>query len=335
MKAVAGEVPTDDAGWAFEIKWDGMRVTSILGGDEPVAVSTNGRDVVGRFPELRLLNDHLGGHRVALDGEIVILDDQGRSDFGRLQPRMQAGSDAAVARLLGDGPATYVVFDLLAVGDLATVELPYVERRRLLADLLQDGPTWRVPEHRIGGGNDLFEAAAATGLEGIMAKRVDSPYLPGRRSSSWRKCKVRHRQEFVVGGWTRGEGTRGSTFGSLHVGYRDPSAPGSPLRYAGRVGSGLTDADLRHLKALLAHCGSPTARSIPRHHRSWPERARGYAPRSSSRSRSPTGPTPATSAPPSTWASETTATPPRSSANPPPEAIPPRSRHASTRVCYL
>jgi bifunctional non-homologous end joining protein LigD len=252
MKAVAGEVPTDDAGWAFEIKWDGMRVTSILGGDEPVAVSTNGRDVVGRFPELRLLNDHLGGHRVALDGEIVILDDQGRSDFGRLQPRMQAGSDAAVARLLGDGPATYVVFDLLAVGDLATVELPYVERRRLLADLLQDGPTWRVPEHRIGGGNDLFEAAAATGLEGIMAKRVDSPYLPGRRSSSWRKCKVRHRQEFVVGGWTRGEGTRGSTFGSLHVGYRDPSAPGSPLRYAGRVGSGLTDADLRHLKALLA-----------------------------------------------------------------------------------
>lgn len=251
MKAVGGEVPADEDGWAFEIKWDGMRVTSILGGDDPVAVSTNGHDAIGRFPELRLLSDHLGAHRVTLDGEIVVLDDRGRSDFGRLQPRMQAHSDAAVARLLGDGPATYVVFDLLGIGDLSTMELPYLERRRLLADLLDDGPTWRVPEHRIGGGHDLFEAAAAAGLEGIMAKRIDSPYLPGRRSSSWRKCKVRHRQEFVVGGWTRGEGTRGSTLGSLHVGYHDRSVPGSPLRYAGRVGSGLTDAALHHLVALL------------------------------------------------------------------------------------
>ena len=166
-------------------------------------------------------------------------------------PQIERAEQARVARLLAEGPATYVVFDLLAIGDLPTVELPYLERRRLLADLLQDGPTWRVPEHRVGGGHDLFEAAARAGLEGIMAKRIDSPYLPGRRSSSWRKCKIRQRQELVVGGWTRGDGARGSTLGALHVGYHDPSSPGSLLRYAGRVGSGFTDAALDRLVALL------------------------------------------------------------------------------------
>lgn len=251
MKAVSGPVPDGD-GWAFEVKWDGMRVTSVLGGGTDVARSTNGIDVLGRFPELHRLGDHLGDHRVALDGEIVAFDDLGRSDFGRLQPRMQASSAEANAALTAAVPVTYVVFDLLAVGDLPTVDLPYLDRRRLLADLLEDGPTWRVPSHVVGGGRDLFEAAAANGLEGIMAKRTDSAYLPGRRSSSWRKCKVRRRQELVVGGWTRGEGGRSSTLGALHVGYHDPAAPGRPLRYAGKVGSGFSDATLAELCRLLA-----------------------------------------------------------------------------------
>lgn len=250
MKAVSGTVPDDD-GWAFEVKWDGMRVTSVLGGGVDAAISTNGIDVLGRFPELLRLGDHLGDHRVSLDGEIVAFDDLGRSDFGRLQPRMQAGSAATAGRLVASVPVTYVVFDLLAVGDLPTIDLPYLDRRRLLADLLDDGPTWRVPAHVVGSGHDLFDAAATTGLEGIMAKRIDSAYLPGRRSSAWRKCKVRRRQELVVGGWTRGEGGRSATLGALHVGYHDPTAPGRPLRYAGKVGSGLGDASLDELGRLL------------------------------------------------------------------------------------
>ncbi|MCB0976398.1 MAG: non-homologous end-joining DNA ligase [Acidimicrobiales bacterium] len=250
MKAVAGEVP-DGEEWAFEVKWDGMRVTSLLGGGEDVARSSNGIDVLARFPELHLLGEHLGDHKVALDGEVVALDDTGRSDFARLQPRMQATSARAATRHSTEVAVNYVVFDLLAVGDLPTIDLPYLERRRLLTDLLEDGPNWLVPAHRVGGGADLFAAAARAGLEGIMAKRIDSPYLPDRRSQSWRKCKVKRRQEFVVGGWTNGEGARSSTLGALHIGYHDPAAPGRPLRYAGKVGSGFSDAVLEDLRSRL------------------------------------------------------------------------------------
>ena len=250
MKAVSGDVPTDD-GWAFEIKWDGMRVVASFG-DTATAVSTNGLDVMARFPELDVLARHLAGTRVVLDGEVVALDDAGRSDFGRLQPRMQASTPARVAELRRAVPVTFVVFDLLQLGDHPTVSLPYVDRRRLLTDLLDDGPSWIVPAHQVGDGVDLFRAAAAQGLEGIMAKRLDSRYLPGKRSTAWRKCKVRHRQEVVIGGWTRGEGNRAGTLGALHVGVHDPSAPGNPLRYAGKVGTGLTDAVLADLDGQLA-----------------------------------------------------------------------------------
>lgn len=249
MKAVSGDVPTDD-GWAFEIKWDGMRVMASFG-DTITATSTNGLDVTGRFPELHGLGRHLAGTRVILDGEVVALDDQGRSDFGRLQPRMQASTPARVAELRTAVPVTFVAFDLLQVGDQPTVSLPYLDRRRLLADLLDDGPGWMVPAHQVGDGPDLYRAAAAQGLEGIMAKRVDSTYLLGKRSTTWRKCKVRHRQEVVIGGWTRGEGSRAGTLGALHVGVHDPSAPGNPLRYAGKVGTGLTDAAMVDLLRRL------------------------------------------------------------------------------------
>lgn len=249
MKAVSGDVPTDD-GWAFEIKWDGMRVMASFG-RSTTARSTNGLDVTTRFPELTGLAEHLAGTRVVVDGEVVALDGRGRSDFGRLQPRMQAGTPARVAELQATVPVTFVVFDLLQVGDQPTVTLPYLDRRRLLTDLLDDGPSWAVPAHQVGDGPDLYAAAVDQGLEGIMAKRVDSAYLPGKRSTAWRKCKVRHRQEVVIGGWTRGEGNRSNTLGALHVGVHDPSAPGNPLRYAGKVGTGLTDATMADLLRQL------------------------------------------------------------------------------------
>ncbi len=249
MKAVSGDVPTDD-GWAFEIKWDGMRVMASFG-ETTTALSTNGLDVTTRFPELGALARHLAGTRVVLDGEIVALDAKGRSDFGRLQPRMHASTPTRVAELQASVPVTFVVFDLLQLGDQPTVALPYLDRRRLLADLIDDGPSWTVPAHQVGDGPDLYRAAAAQGLEGIMAKRVDSPYLPGKRSTAWRKCKVRLRQEVVIGGWTRGEGNRAGTLGAVHVGIHDPSAPGNPLRYAGKVGTGLTEAVLADLHRQL------------------------------------------------------------------------------------
>lgn len=261
MKATTGPVPTDE-GWAFEIKLDGMRVVADVGAKPRSAkdmsltlTSASGRDATGQFPELDALGAHLAGHRAVLDGEVVVFDSHGRTDFGRLQPRMHT-TGAKVAPLAAQVPVAYVLFDLLHLDGHDTIDLPYVERRRLLGELVEPAATWTVPSHHVGGGTELFEAAAARGLEGIIAKRLDSPYRPGKRSPSWRKCKVRRGQEVVVGGWTPGEGGRSSTIGSLLVGVHDPGDEGGPLRFAGGVGTGFTEAvlnDLRErLEALIA-----------------------------------------------------------------------------------
>lgn len=248
MKGVSGALPTDD-GWAYEIKWDGMRVIAEVD-DVVTAHSTNGHEAADRFPELQGLADHLAGHRAVLDGEVVVLDELGRADFSRLQNRMHVSRPDKVAALRADHPVTFVAFDLLHLDDTPTVDLPYVDRRALLLDLVEPGPGWIVPEHQVGHGQELFDAAAATGLEGVMAKRLDSRYLPGQRSSAWRKVKVRRRQELVIGGWTAGTGGRSASLGALLVGVHDPA--GGPLRFAGGVGTGFTDATLALLQSELA-----------------------------------------------------------------------------------
>jgi len=247
MKAVTGTVPTED-GWAFELKWDGMRVVTAVD-DGVTAYSANGIEVAPRFPELAGLADHLAGHRAVLDGEVVVLDELGRADFGRLQPRMHVERPDKVAELRPDHPVTYVVFDLLHLDDHSLLTVPYLQRRELLAQLVEPGPSWLVPEHQVGGGAELYAAAAAAGIEGVMAKQVDSTYLPGKRSGAWRKCKVRRRQEVVIGGWTAGTGGRAGTLGALLVGVREPG--GGPLRFAGGVGTGFNDATLTRLQAEL------------------------------------------------------------------------------------
>ncbi|CAN5616476.1 ATP-dependent DNA ligase [soil metagenome] len=262
MRAVSGPVPTDP-GWAFEVKWDGMRIIAEVDGDVRLS-SGNAIDVTVRFPELAALADHLGAHRAVLDGEVVAFDATGRTDFGRLQPRMHASDPAQVARLRSQVPVTYVVFDLLELDGTSTADLPYEDRRRLLTSLVEPADSWIVPAHQVGDGQDLYDAAATLGLEGIMAKRIDSPYRPGRRSATWRKCKVRRGQEVVVGGWSTGTGNRSSTLGALLVGVHDPDAPGSPLRFAGGVGTGFDDATLRDLMARLAELASGDCPFEPR-----------------------------------------------------------------------
>jgi bifunctional non-homologous end joining protein LigD len=248
MKGVSGALPTDD-GWGYEIKWDGMRVVAEVDG-AVTAHSANGLDATDRFPELQGLAGHLAGHRAVLDGEVVVLDDLGRADFGRLQQRMHVSRPDKVAALRGDHPVTFVVFDLLHLDDTPTIGLPYADRRALLVELVEPGPGWLVPDHQVGHGKELFDAAAATGLEGVMAKRLDSRYLPGQRSAAWRKVKVRRRQELVIGGWTAGTGGRAASLGALLVGVHDPA--GGPLRFAGGVGTGFTDQTLALLQAELA-----------------------------------------------------------------------------------
>jgi bifunctional non-homologous end joining protein LigD len=248
MKAVSGPLPPDDDQWAYEIKWDGMRILSFVDDEGGVRLrSSNAIDSTARYPELADLATPLAGHSAVLDGEVVAFDDTGRPSFGLLQQRMHLTSPAEVARRAADVPIAYIIFDLLRLDGHDVCPLPYLERRRLLMDLVPEEGCWQVPGHRIGEGAALLEATKQRGLEGVMAKRIDSPYLPGKRSPAWRKVKARRRQEFVIGGWQPGEGGRAGRMGSLLVGYYEDGH----LRFAGKVGTGFTMHELDRLGRLL------------------------------------------------------------------------------------
>jgi bifunctional non-homologous end joining protein LigD len=247
MKAVTGTLPDDEAGWAFEIKWDGVRVLSAIEAGKVRLRSSNGNDITVRYPELQALADALEHHAVVLDGEVVAFDEHGRPSFGRLQSRMHLASPADVRKRAETVPITYVVFDLLHLDGNDVTPLPYVDRRRLLTELVPDDGCWTVPAHRESDGQALRDAVAAQGLEGIVAKRVDSPYLSGKRSPSWVKVKVRLRQEFVIGGWQPGERGREGQLGSLLVGVYEEGN----LRYCGKVGTGFTMRELARLGGIL------------------------------------------------------------------------------------
>ena len=249
MLAMAGELPRDDAGWAYEMKWDGMRVLLRVAGGRVQGTSRTGNDVSARFPELRGLGEALGSVEAVLDGEIVALDDAGRPRFERLQPRIHVSAPAKARQLAASNPVVVMLFDVLWLEGHATMGLPYRERRRLLERLQLAGPAWQTPPSHDGDGAAVLRTARELGLEGVVAKRIDSPYRPGERSDAWRKVKVTTGQEFVVGGWLPGKGRLAGRLGSLLVGYHEP--PDGPLRYAGRVGSGIDDATRATLETAL------------------------------------------------------------------------------------
>jgi bifunctional non-homologous end joining protein LigD len=248
MLARLATLPSDDAPWDYEVKWDGVRA---LAYSEPGRLRLEGRnrgEITERYPELARLARALGSHRAILDGEIVSFDASGRPSFAALQSRIHVGSPAAARRLSGSAPVTYVIFDLLWLDGHSLMDRPYGERRAALAELKLDGARWRVPATLSGRGVDILEASRAGGLEGIVAKRRDSRYRPGQRDGSWLKIKNTARQELVVGGWTPGSGRRAGRIGALLLGVHDESGA---LRYAGRVGSGFTEQDLDRLQELL------------------------------------------------------------------------------------
>jgi bifunctional non-homologous end joining protein LigD len=264
MLARPGTLPRDDEHWAFEIKWDGVRA---ICHSEPGRLRLHSRnllDITPRYPELGRLNRALSHHRAVLDGEVVALDAQGRPSFGALQRRMHVSADAAVRRLAKETPVTYVIFDLLWLDGHSLMELPYAERRARLLELdLGDGERWRVPDYVAGHGAQVLKATEQQGLEGVIAKRLDSPYEPGRRSTSWLKVKNVARQEVVIGGWVPGDGKRRDRIGALLIGVRE----GDELRHVGRVGTGFTESELDRLAGLLAPLereGSPFAPGGPK-----------------------------------------------------------------------
>jgi len=249
MKATSGPLPTSD-GWAYEIKWDGMRVLADITPDGVQASSSRGRDAGTAFPELQALAGALAPLDALLDGEVVALDESGRPSFERLQRRMHVSSAAESLRRAADTPIAYVVFDLLRLNGHDVTALPWHERRRLLEQIADDLPPGVEVARVYDDGPGLLKAADAKGLEGVVAKWRDAPYLPGERSRRWVKAKVRRHDELVVGGWSGGIGNREGRLGSLLVGFHD--VPGGSLRYAGRVGSGFSSAELDRMGARLA-----------------------------------------------------------------------------------
>jgi bifunctional non-homologous end joining protein LigD len=256
MLAGADKLPKDDAKWSFEVKWDGVRAIAYARPGRLRLESRNLNEITQAYPEVRGILEDLGMREAVLDGEIVAFGEDGAPSFERLQRRMHVSAPSAIARLQKSTPVVFAIFDLLYLDGRSLMALPYEQRRVRLEELELGGPAWRVPAAFPGSvrpGAELLKATAAQGLEGVVAKRLDSRYEPGRRTGAWVKVKNMHRQELVIGGWLPGEGRRERRIGALLMGVHetnDDEAAG-PLRYAGRVGTGFTDRTLDELARQL------------------------------------------------------------------------------------
>ncbi len=275
MLATAGEVPTA-SGWAFEIKFDGVRAVGYARDGGVRLFSRNDRDITSSYPEIASSGIAAAGlgDGAVVDGELVALDARGRPDFGLLQHRMHVAAPAA--ELLAEVPVRYVVFDLLRHEGRPTTGLPYTERRALLAGLdLGGAPGVAVAPNFVDvDGAVVLGAAREQGLEGVVAKRADSTYQPGRRSRSWIKTAIRHTHEVVVAGWSAGAGNRHGSIGALLLAAHDEDGR---LVYVGDVGTGFTDAARERLLQQLRGLerpGSPFEGEVARA-RGWPGRGAG------------------------------------------------------------
>jgi bifunctional non-homologous end joining protein LigD len=255
MLATPGPLPATDV-WATEMKWDGVRAVSYVAEGGVRFFSRNDRDVSVSYPELRGLPTAVGVRTAVLDGEIVATDARGRPDFGLLQSRMHVVDAGKAAKLAEQAPVDYLIFDVLALEGQSTIGLPYIERRALLRRLDIGGGRFALPPSFDGDPAHALAASLEQGLEGVVCKRLDSVYTPGRRSPSWIKVKHLRMQEVVIIGWEPGQGRREGEIGALLLGVHVDGE----LRYAGQVGTGFDDRALIDLRKRLA---SLTAKASP------------------------------------------------------------------------
>ncbi len=247
MARLTTRLPAPDTAWGFEFKWDGIRALAYVDAGRVRLQSRSVEDITPRYPEIHPMGRALGSAEVILDGEIVALDEKGRPSFEEIQQRMGLTAENEIRRKMKEVPVTYMAFDLLWQDGHSLMDKPYPDRRAALARLKLSGASWQTPPFEKGGGQSMKDASARAGLEGVMAKRLDSKYEPGRRSGVWQKIKNHNRQELVIGGWLEGEGKRRGYPGALLVGYHQDGK----LVYAGKVGTGFTDKNLEELNQKL------------------------------------------------------------------------------------
>src|SRR5919202_1549508 len=250
LATLASELPTSE-GWLFEVKWDGYRAIGRISGGEATLTSRNGNDLTGRFANVaRELPKALKTPHAVLDGEVCALDEQGRSSFSA----MQQGKPGT--------PIVYYVFDLLEADGKPVLDRPLPERRSRLEKLLdRRNRTIRLSD-TFDDGEALLQAAREQGLEGMIAKRADSRYAEGKRTRDWLKIKTHGRQEFIVAGYTKGQGRRAGRFGSLVLAVRR----GDELVYVGNCGTGFTEDEIDRLLAKLRPLERPKPpfRQVPK-----------------------------------------------------------------------
>jgi bifunctional non-homologous end joining protein LigD len=255
MLATAGALPAGP-GWNYEFKWDGVRVLALFAGGPPDLFARSGAVVTTAYPEIADLHLPEG---TLLDGEMVVLDAAGRPSFTALAERMHVRERNRAARLAVTAPVTYMIFDLLFYDGNDYTGLPYLARRERLEELDLAGGRWMVPPS-FGDGPATADAARENSLEGVVAKRNDSVYLPGSRSADWVKVKFDRTGDYVIGGWRSGA----RKLGGLLVGVPTPDG----LAFRGRVGGGIGAVAERTLLARLdplATTASPfAAEAVPR-----------------------------------------------------------------------
>ena len=255
MLASSADEPFDSPLFTYEPKWDGVRTLAFVDGGEVRLQTRNLLDCTKQYPEAHGVAEALtGAYQAILDGEIVAFDEKGLPSFQRLQPRMHQRDESAVSKLRKSVPVVYEVFDVLFLDGEDLTKHPLRERRRRLEAALQPMGAIRLSEGFPGNGVALFNAVREQGLEGIVAKRLDAPYVSGR-SAAWVKIKAFRSMDCVIGGWTEGQGGRHSTLGALIVGvHRD-----GKLVPVGQVGSGFDDRTLRDLLAILKEHQAPSS----------------------------------------------------------------------------
>ena len=265
MKATLGRAVPQDGDWVYEVKYDGVRVVAHASAGEARLVTRNGREKTAQFPEVvEALREaaRAAGRPLVLDGELVALVRGKPARFQEIQDRVHLGDEAEVRRRVHIDPAALVAFDILADGGETLLDEPWTARRaRLEARVGEGSAHLRVSEELRGSGEKAVARARSAGWEGVIAKRTDAPYRPGKRADAWLKLKVEFRQEFVVGGWTDPQRSR-KHLGSLLVGYfRD-----GELVFAGGVGTGFDVAGLREMRARLdaLAAAEPPFREPPR-----------------------------------------------------------------------
>ena len=255
--------PFDNKDWIFERKLDGVRLIAVKRGKEVALYTRNQKNRARQFPEVVFALKAFSGDFV-LDGEAVVYDKRGVSSFQMIQPRIQQTSESKIKRLAKDSPAVYEAFDLLVLDGKELKTEALLKRKEFLRKIIKDSRAVKYLPHILGAGRELFRQAKKKGWEGIVGKRKDSKYLPGKRGHGWVKIKAVNEQEFVIGGFTKGYGKAAGSFGALLVGYY-PQRSGKVARqqdglvFAGEVGTGYTEEERRKLKGKLSRL--KTARS--------------------------------------------------------------------------